>query len=306
MVVEKIVNEENISFDVLHFPGLREKNIWADILRLDKIHPIISGNKWFKLKYYLQEAVDQKKMIITFGGAYSNHLLATACAGRAFELQTAGFVRGEEPGLWSHTLMMAREFGMNLTFITRNEYLKRDNEYFIKDIHATYPDAIIIPEGGSGMNGIRGSSEILRLIKDNEYTHYLCAVGTGTTFCGLAHALSPGQQIIGISVLKDNTAPSGKTNNILPGAETMQNCFINRNYHFGGYAKKNIELISFMNTLYSTSGVPTDFVYTGKLFYAAVDLIKKDFFPQKSRILIIHSGGLQGNDSLPAGTLNFS
>jgi 1-aminocyclopropane-1-carboxylate deaminase len=303
---KEIIDIDLATIDELHLPEFAEKKLSVDVLRLDKIHPIISGNKWFKLKYYLEDAVKQKRSIITFGGAYSNHIIATAFAAKQLNLPSTGMIRGEEPKQFSHTLILAKKYGMKLVFISRNEYLKRNDENFISDLKTTYPNSIIIPEGGSGSEGIHGSEEIMKLIKNNYYTHILCAVGTATTFLGLANASNFDQKIIGICVLKGMNNLLDENKRSLNDPEKINNCFIIYDHHFGGYAKKNNELFDFMNSLYSRTKIKTDLVYTGKLFYATFDLVKKSFFQRDSKLLIIHSGGLQGNDSLPAGTLNFN
>ncbi|HLY70425.1 MAG TPA: pyridoxal-phosphate dependent enzyme, partial [Puia sp.] len=259
-----------------------------------------------KLKYYLEDAVELKKSIITFGGAYSSHLIATAHAAKQLNLPLTGMIRGEEPEILSHTLMQAKKYGMESVFISRYEYFKRNDENFISSLQAKYPNSLIIPEGGAGIQGIRGSGEIMKLVTNNVYTHILCAVGTTTTFLGLANAADTGQQIIGICALKGMNDLLVENKRFLRDPEKIKNCLINYQYHFGGYAKKNNELIDFINLLYENTKIKTDFVYTGKLFYAVFDLVRKDFFPADSKLLIIHSGGLQGNDSLPRGTFNFN
>jgi 1-aminocyclopropane-1-carboxylate deaminase len=307
MLNEKEIIAINLAtIDELHLPEFEEKKLSVDILRLDKIHPVISGNKWFKLKYYLEDAVQQKKSIITFGGAYSNHIIATAFAANQLNLQSIGIIRGEESKHLSHTLFLAKKCRMKLAFISRNEYVKKNNDDFISGLQLTYPNSIVIPEGGAGLKGIRGSEKIMKLVKNNYYTHILCAVGTATTFLGLANASDLAQKIVGICVLKGMSDLLNENKKFLNDPEKINNCFVSYDYHFEGYAKKNNELLNFMNLLSDKTKIPTDFVYTGKLFYGAFDLIKKDFFPRASKLLIIHSGGLQGNDSLPAGTLNFN
>ena len=166
----------------------------------------------------------------------------------------------------------------NLIFISRNKYSQKDNEDFINDLQLKYPGSLIIPEGGSGINGITGSAEILKLTNGNAYTHILCAVGTATTFLGLANAADLNQQIIGICVLKGMNDLLQQKKNFLKDEKRINNCYINYDYHFGGYAKMNDELFGFMNLFYNKTGIPTDFVYTGKLFYAAFDLDQKRFF----------------------------
>jgi 1-aminocyclopropane-1-carboxylate deaminase/D-cysteine desulfhydrase-like pyridoxal-dependent ACC family enzyme len=302
---KEIIDIALATIDELHLPEFAEKKLRVDVLRLDKIHPIISGNKWFKLKYYLEDAVQQKKSIITFGGAYSNHIIATAYAAKQLNLPSIGIIRGEESKQLSHTLILAKKYGMKLIFIPRNEYLKKSNDDFISGLQITYPNSLIISEGGAGPKGIQGSGEIMKLIKNNYYTHILCVIGTAATFLGFANASDFAQKIIGISVLKGMSDLLDENKKFLNDPEKINNCFISYDYHFGGYAKKNKELFDFMNLLYTKTKIKTDFVYTGKLFYAAFDLVKKDFFPHDSKLLVIHSGGLQGNNSLPTGTLKF-
>jgi 1-aminocyclopropane-1-carboxylate deaminase len=303
---KEIVDTSLATIDELHLTEIAKKNVTVDILRLDKIHPVISGNKWFKLKYYLQDAVRLKKSIITFGGAYSNHIIATAFAAKELSLPSLGIIRGEEPYKLSPTLIKAKEYGMQLEFIARNQYLKKNDRNFITDFGLRYTETLIIPEGGSGINGIRGSSEIMSLVNADKYTHIACAVGTATTFSGIANATSSTQKMIGICVLKGMLNLLQDDVPFLNNPEKIPDCYINYDYHFGGYAKKNNELFYFMNWLFDKTRIPTDFVYTAKLFYGIIDLLRKDYFPHHSSLLIIHSGGLQGNNSLPQATLNFN
>ena len=302
---QKIIDEGNATVDPLQLSIFNEKNITASVLRLDKIHPVISGNKWFKLKYFINEAIEKKQETsITFGGAYSNHIIAAACAAKMYNIKSVAIIRGEKPENLSHTLIAAEKYGMQLIFISRENYKLKNDFDFINNIKEKFPNSLIIPEGGADVNGIKGSEEILSLIKENYYTHILCAIGTGTMFCGIANSLLINQKLIGISVLKgmDNLLITFKKN---INEEKINNCEIIYDYHFGGYAKKNNELISFMNSFYKQTLIPTDFVYTAKLFYAAINMVEENYFPPLSKLLIIHSGGLQGNLSLPTETLTF-
>ncbi len=269
----------------------------VSVLRLDKIHPVVSGNKWFKLRYYLEDAKAKgKKSILTFGGAWSNHIIATATAGKMKGFTTIGIIRGEESPDLSPTLLNARAQGMQLVFIPRNEYSEKNiPAEFRNDQH------YIIHEGGYGELGAAGAATILDEVTEN-YTHFCCAVGTGTTAAGIANA-AKGNRVIAISVLKNNHSLNGLIEALLaPGVPAPE---LVHDYHFGGYSKYQPSLLQFMNELYQHTQIPTDFVYTGKLFYAVRDLIQKNFFPSGSRILLIHSGGLQGNLSLRKGTLMF-
>ena len=274
--------------------------IEAMILRLDLIHPVISGNKWFKLKLYLQDALAQHyQHVVTLGGAYSNHIVATAYACRHFGLGCTGIIRGERPARLSPSLSAAEQYGMRLTFITRDQYRRR-----------TYPpveEAYFIEEGGYGPRGAQGASDITDLIDDFEsFTHIVCAAGTGTMLAGLASKTKAHQRVEGISVLKNNFALEPCVKRLLPPGFDAGRITIHQDYHFGGYAKHPPALINYMKRLYSENHIPTDIVYTAKLMYGVQDLATQDYFRKGNRLLLIHSGGLQGNLSLPAGSLPFS
>lgn len=268
--------------------------IQVHVLRLDKIHSQISGNKWFKLKYYLQAAINSGKGIATFGGAWSNHLLATAAACRLHGLRSIGMVRGEEAVDRSQTLVQCEELGMQLIYLSREDY--RQKNLLLNNLD----DYLLIPEGGYGELGAKGAATILDHTAQS-YTHYCCAVGTGTMMAGLINA-APSATVIGISALKNNSDLEPAIRSL---ANSQDRWMLIHDYHFGGYAKHPQPLIDFINEFYQHTQIPADIVYTGKLFYAARDLVQKQFFPPGSRILLIHSGGLQGNASVPKGTLMF-
>lgn len=298
---KKIIPTERLNLSVF-----AANKIEVDVLRLDLIDPVISGNKWFKIKNYLAIAKDKNlKTILTFGGPYSNHIVAAACAAFREGFHSIGIIRGEEPSNWSHTLKTAAGFGMQLEFVNRKSYKEMSAESSIPIMTRKYPEACIIPEGGAGKPGIEGSADILHLVENKLYDEIICTVGTGTMFAGLANGSDSQQFIRGISVLKgmqDQGVPMEKE---IKNKKKLKYCGVHHDYHFGGYAKKNDELIKFMNHLYTESGIPTDFVYTAKLIYAVVDLARKQQFSVGSKLLIIHSGGLQGNGSLAPGTLIF-
>lgn len=294
---------KNIPIQSIRTRPFHANDFATDILRLDLIHPVVSGNKWFKLKYHLADAAKLgKTKLLSFGGAHSNHLAAMAHMAAQAGRQAVAVVRGEEPHNYSPTLRQIQAAGTELVFVGRTTY--RNRAALIRQMELDYPDHYIIPEGGQSMLGVKGAAEILQTAPQH-YTHILCAVGTGTTLAGLAQAALPHQHVIGIAVLKVSD-PLDNTLTTFTGAHApLGQWEILFDYHFGGYAKKDQELIRFMNEFYLTESIPTDFVYTGKLLYAGYDLARKRYFPPGSTLLIIHSGGLQGNRSLPPGVLDF-
>jgi 1-aminocyclopropane-1-carboxylate deaminase len=294
---------DSITVDEIDLPVLKEKNIRVAILRLDKIHAVISGNKWFKLKYYLKNAQAKgKKHLVTFGGAYSNHIIATAAAGQLYGFKTTGIIRGEKPAILSHTLSQALDFGMRLFFVNREDYRKK---ILPPEIKIQMADVYLVNEGGYGMEGAEGAKDILQYFKKENYSHIACAVGTSTMMAGLIKGSLPHQQVLGISVFKNNTGLQHDLIQLLSGDDQNKKYTILHDYHFGGYAKHSPVLIRFMNEFYQSTSVPSDFVYTAKLFYGIMDMVQTNFFAGGSKLLVIHSGGLQGNESLQKGTLIF-
>jgi 1-aminocyclopropane-1-carboxylate deaminase len=284
----------------VHFP--QKFRTTADVLRLDVLHTVVSGNKWFKLQPYLQEAQElQKKTVLTFGGAYSNHIAATAAACHAHGLQSIGIIRGERPDALSPALEDAAHYGMKLCFVSRTAYTAKAVPEEVWQQHDRN-NLYIIAEGGYGKKGSEGAMQILASVDTSSYTHILAACGTGTMLSGLVNAALPHQQVMGVSVLKNHTGLEEDVRQLLHHAQSASFQLLH-DYHFGGYAKSTPALFAFMNGLYASGNVATDFVYTGKLFYAAYDLLKKGFFADEARLLLIHSGGLQGNRSLKQGTL---
>ena len=290
-----LINEDFIATE--RIGSFCKNDVEVFTLRTDKIHPVVSGNKWFKLKLYIQEALEKgHKTIVTAGGAYSNHIVATAFACMHHRLKSVGFIRGEMPASLSHTLIHAKNYGMELHFMSRKDYKDQAfppgfdsaGNYFIR-------------EGGYGAIGAAGMATLK--YDHAAFTHVCCAVGTGTMMAGLINSKNPTTKLSGISVLKNNYQLKEDVLNLLE--DKSHPVDIVHDYHFGGYAKYSPQLINFMNHLYFETGIPTDFVYSGKLFYAVNDLIEKDHFNSGSKILIIHCGGLQGNLSLPKGTLIF-
>lgn len=277
--------------------------ISAAILRLDLLHPIVSGNKMFKLKHFLAAAKNsEKKGIITFGGAFSNHLVAAAYAAKINNLESIGYVRGEAPEKLSHGLMDCIAYGMQLEFMSRESFDAIDAAQFSN----TYPKHLIIPHGGYGRMGMLGAQEIMEIPGVEAYDTVLAACGTGTMAAGLIAGLQPHQQLILVSVLKNNFSVMDEINQLLFEEEITKKRFdIRFDFHMGGYAKKNALLFRAMNDFYRIHHVPTDFVYTGKLVQAFYQMMKEGAFATNSKVLLIHSGGLQGNRSLCNNELIF-
>lgn len=276
----------------------------VDLLRLDLIHPVISGNKWFKLSKWLEKAQREgKKGILTAGGPYSNHIVATACAAAEFGLPSAAIIGAEPTAAGNSTLREAAAYGMVFHFVPRSVYRQYKTDLAASGFLAD--DWLGIPEGGQGPEGVAGAASIADLVPQrDEYTHIVCAAGTGTMAAGLAVAATPRQKVIVISSLKGEDKLSTAIRQSLP-PEKRENISVHTGYHFGGYAKHPQSLLDYMNQLYRLTEIPTDIVYTSKMIYALEDLLKNHYFPPGSKILAIHSGGLQGNRSLPAAALIF-
>ena len=304
--MEALPDPENftINIDDLNNPMFNEKKISVKMLRLDQVHPIISGNKLFKLHYFLKEAIgSDHKQVVTLGGPYSNHLAATAFACKIAGLKSIGIVRGERPKNISHTLEFCISNNMQLEFISRSSYKQIRYEGFVNSFSKKIGLHTLIPEGGFSNKGMRGAGLICKYFSGENFSHICCAVGTATTFGGIIHKNSRESVSIGFSVLKNLSDLKERLDELK--VDPSMHYIFNGDYHFGGYAKKNKELIDFMNNFYAHNKIPLDFVYTGKMMFGVYDLAQKNYFPTGSNILCIHTGGMQGNNSLPTGLLNF-
>jgi 1-aminocyclopropane-1-carboxylate deaminase len=278
-----------------------DQKVQIDLLRLDLIHPVISGNKWYKLRYYLEDAINNGfTEIASFGGAYSNHIVATACACQERNLKSIGFIRGEQINPLSHTLQSAISYGMKLVFINRTNY---QNKHLIIENNANQT-RYWIPEGGYGILGAKGAASILDEVDLQKYTHILAAVGSGTMIAGILNGSLLHQTVIGISSQKNNFSLENEVLQ-LTAPENHHRLKMNHNYHFGGFAKHPSDLLDFMVEFWNKEKIPTDIVYTGKLLFAITDLLQKQYFIPGNKLLVIHSGGLQGNLSLPENSLPF-
>jgi 1-aminocyclopropane-1-carboxylate deaminase len=286
----------NIDFEIyspvhqIHDNLFDERGLKVFIKRDDLIHPIISGNKWRKLKYLLKEAQNQnKKHLVTFGGAYSNHLLATSAVSAKFSFKSTGFVRGEEVS--NDTLFLSRLHGMNLLFTDRESY--RDKQALFDRHFAGDNEAFFIDEGGSSVLGAKGCSELINELSET-YDHIICACGTGTTAAGIINGIACHKlytQFHGVPVLKNGGFLRKDIDRFVENPLPYN---LHTDYHFGGYGKVNDDLIRFVKQFVAATGILIEPVYTGKMFYALYDLAAKNYFSPGSRVLVIHTGGIWG------------
>ncbi|OYQ38260.1 1-aminocyclopropane-1-carboxylate deaminase [Flavobacterium cyanobacteriorum] len=265
--------------------------IQISVKREDLLHPHISGNKFRKLKYNILQAKRQGvRTLLTFGGAYSNHIAATAAAGKEYGFKTIGVIRGEElfdKIVDNPTLSFAKSCGMELIFVSRDVYRQKESKIFNTTLQERFGDFYLVPEGGTNNLAVKGCEEILET-NDIDYTHICCAVGTGGTVSGIINSASNNQQVLGFPALKADLSGA------IRKFAKQDNWALVTEYHFGGYGKINAGLVTFINKFYTETGVPLDPVYTGKMFFGVYDMIVNHGFPENSRILLIHTGGLQG------------
>lgn len=272
----------------IHFP----KGISLVIKREDLIHPFVSGNKFRKLKYNLLQAkAENQSCLLTFGGAFSNHIAAVAYAGKEHGFQTIGIIRGEELGTKiesNPTLNFAQECGMQLEFISRENYRLKTEAFFLEQLGKKYGSFYLVPEGGTNALAIQGCEEILT--NEDAFFDYIgCAIGTGGTISGIINSALPHQKVLGFPALKGDFLQDEICNFV-----QNENWELITDYHFGGYGKVNAGLIDFINWFFEQTQIPLDPVYTGKMVFGIVDLIKRNYFPENAKILVIHTGGLQG------------
>jgi 1-aminocyclopropane-1-carboxylate deaminase/D-cysteine desulfhydrase-like pyridoxal-dependent ACC family enzyme len=276
-------------------PLLEHKRIQLFIKRDDLIHPIISGNKWRKLQFNLQQAKAQPQhTLLTFGGVWSNHIHATAAAGKMFGLNTIGVIRGDAASPLSATLQDARDWGMRLHFVTRENYRRKHTAAFIDELHQRFGDFYVLPEGGCNREGVRGCAAMI----DELTEHYdvVCVdVGTGTTLAGIITGLKERAHALGFAVLKGAEYLQSEIQTLLEEpARHYTRWQLNTDYHFGGYASTTPELLQFMKEFEHRHNIPLEPVYSAKMFFGIFDLIEKNYFKPGTRILAVHGGGLQG------------
>lgn len=256
------------------------------------LHPLISGNKYRKLKYNLAAAKEKgHDLIVTFGGAYSNHIAAVAYAGKVHGLKTIGVIRGEELSeKWrdNPTLKLAHDHGMQFEFVDRETYRGKGNGTFLRGLKGKFGHFYLLPEGGTNAMAVKGCEEILS-VGDHDFDVVCCPVGTGGTLAGIVKSASSEQRVLGFSVLKGDFLKEDIRKFVPVGNWALQT-----DYHFGGYAKVSKELIAFINDFRRDTHIPLDPIYTGKMMFGLFDMIANDNFMPGSRILAIHTGGLQG------------
>ena len=284
--------ELNIPNEKVILPVLEEHQVTLYIKREDLIHPVVSGNKYRKLKYNLEAARKQgHTTLLTFGGAYSNHIAAVAYAGKEKGFSTIGLIRGEELGeKWQDnpTLRAAHEAGMEFQFVSREDYRKKTSATFLQSLKEKWGAFYQLPEGGTNELAVKGCEEILQP-GDETFEVIAACVGTGGTLSGLINSAWPHQYLLGFPALRHE----GLTGDICNFVRE-DNWRLVSDYHFGGYARMTRELITFINTFKRQTGIPLDPVYTGKMLFGLIDMVKKEVFKAGSSILAIHSGGLQG------------
>jgi len=295
------LENKNSRTQEINFSEISDKGVSLFIKREDELHSFISGNKYRKLKYNLIEAAQQnKKTLVTFGGAYSNHIAAVAAAGFEFNFKTIGVIRGDELAhnlnavlQTNPTLKFASDHKMDFHFVSRSTYRTKTSEEFIDQLHKQFGDFYLVPEGGTNSFAVKGCEEILKEL-DSQYDVICSAIGTGGTISGIINASKKHQKIIGFPALKGDFLQHEIKKYIVEG----KNWSLNTDYSFGGYAKISEELINFINNFKQETNIPLDPVYTGKMLFGIVDLIKKDYFTKGSKILAIHTGGLQGIEGM--------
>jgi 1-aminocyclopropane-1-carboxylate deaminase len=281
------------------FPDLPNENrVRLFVKREDQNHPFVSGNKWWKLKYNLQAALAEgHETLLTFGGAYSNHLFATAAAGKELGLKTIGVIRGEKVVPLNPTLAFAQKCGMKLHFLSRTEYRNKTENTVIEKLKNAFGNFYLLPEGGTNALAIKGCCEWGKnLLRDLEFDYLCLPVGTGGTMAGLIEAMPESKMIIGFTVLKGAEFLERDIREML--TQPKNNWQLQHAYHFGGYAKQAESLLRLMEKMNAQHALPLDRIYTGKMLFGVLDLLDKGFFNKDSKVLLLHTGGLQNSQNV--------
>lgn len=274
----------------------------VDLLRLDVLHPVVSGNKFYKLRFYIEAAkANNAFMVASFGGPYSNHIVALAFTAKEAGLKSIGYIRTNESEPMTPSLKEAKAYGMELMYLGRSDFQSKKTK--IMQTSKANPSCYFIDEGGYGIIGAKGAATIFKETDTTHYDYIICAVGTGTMLAGCIHAASSNQKIIGMPFLRNKDTIEAEINALLLDKNSPYTLL--HQFHQGGYAKTNPMMLNFMNQLWEKEKIPTDIVYTSKLLFGVEQLLRENYFEKNASILVIHSGGLQGNRSLPPGTLQF-
>lgn len=277
----------------LHDPLFDKAAVRVLVKREDLNHPYVSGNKWWKLKYNLEEAKRLGyKTLLTFGGAYSNHIFSTAAAAHELGFESIGIIRGEETFPLNPTLRFAKSCGMRLKYVSREAYRQKANADFIARLHLEFGDFYLIPEGGTNELAVKGVEAFARTLGDR-FDYLCCAVGTGGTLAGLVKGIPANKTILGFPVLKGGGFLNDAVEKLLE--IKTENWSLKTDYHFGGYGKTTEILLKFIKDQSMKNNLPLDIVYTGKLVAGVYDLIQVGYFRRGATILAVHSGGLQTN-----------
>lgn len=281
--------------DEIFDPLLDSRGVRLLVKRDDLIHSQVFGNKWRKLKYNLLEAHRLGySRLLTFGGAYSNHIRAVAAAGYLTGLETVGIIRGEEHLPLNPVLEYARNLGMQLSYISRSDYREKYSDRVLQPILERYPSCYLIPEGGTNSLAVKGVQELVEEL-DFDYNYICCACGTGGTLAGIVAGLAGRHQALGVAVLKGGSFLKGEVDRLLEPLR-YDNYSLLVDYHFGGYAKQTRELLEFIGAFSAKYQIPLDPVYTGKLFYAVWELLKQGYFERGSSVVVLHTGGYLKRD----------
>lgn len=299
-MLSKLFEINEVDLEEVKFPGISTSDFKIFVLRIDKLHREISGNKWFKLKYNLIEAEKlNHKTLLTFGGAYSNHIYAVASAGKEFGFDTIGIIRGEEYFPLNPTLQFAADCGMKLFYLNRAEYKNRNDKAFQEKLKIKFDNPYMIPEGGTNQLALMGTEEIVNHIKTN--FDYICtACGTGGTIAGIISSLKGEKKILGFPALKGGEFLENDIRELVTerSSQSYNNWKLITEYHFGGYAKIDISLINFINEFESINNFKLDYIYTSKMFYGIRELLKQEYFSKGTKIVLLHTGGIQGNKGM--------
>jgi 1-aminocyclopropane-1-carboxylate deaminase len=277
------------------FPEIsQETGVSLALLREDLNHPQVSGNKWWKLKYNLEEAMRlNHRQLLTFGGSYSNHIYATAAAASEVGLRSIGVIRGEEGLPLNPVLSFAGRRGMKLKYISRAQYREKMDDEFLKSLNQEFGNFFVIPEGGTNDLAVKGCAEWGDSLLTQTFDYLCLPVGTGGTMAGIVAGLKGRGKVLGFSVLKGGEFLNETISGLLRNADSeYSNWEIETNYHFGGYARTNNELNGFINSFRKENGITLEPIYTGKMMYGIYDRIAKNKFEKGSSVLALHTGGV--------------